>query len=43
MGEAPATEGDFRNILAQRDVDAITIATPDHWHAPIAIAGLEAG
>ena len=43
MGEAPATEKDFRNILARRAVDAITIATPDHWHAPMAIAGLQAG
>ena len=43
MGEAPAKERDFRNILARRDVDAITIATPDHWHAPMAIAGVEAG
>jgi predicted dehydrogenase len=43
MGEAPKTEKDFRHILAQREVDAITIATPDHWHTPIAIAGLEAG
>jgi predicted dehydrogenase len=43
MGEAPATEKDFRKILERKDVDAITIATPDHWHTPIAIAGLEAG
>ncbi len=43
MGEAPATEKDFRNILALREVDAITIATPDHWHAPMAIAGVQAG
>jgi predicted dehydrogenase len=43
MGEAPATEKDFRNILQKRDVDAITIATPDHWHAPMAIAALQAG
>ena len=40
MGEAPKTEKDFRVILQQKDVDAITIATPDHWHAPMAIAGL---
>jgi predicted dehydrogenase len=43
MGEAPATEKDFRNVLALREVDAITIATPDHWHAPMAIAGVQAG
>src|SRR5258707_3216699 len=43
MGEAPVAEKDFRRILEQKDVDAITIATPDHWHAPMAIAGLQAG
>jgi predicted dehydrogenase len=42
MGEAPFTEQDFRRILARKDVDAITIATPDHWHAPMAILGLKA-
>jgi predicted dehydrogenase len=43
LGYAPAADKDFRNILALKDVDAITIATPDHWHAPMAIAGLQAG
>jgi len=43
LGYAPATEKDFRRILERKDVDAITIATPDHWHAPMAIAGLAAG
>lgn len=43
MGTAPATDKDFRNILALKEVDAITIATPDHWHAPMAIAGVQAG
>src|SRR5260221_5910230 len=43
LGESPATEKDFRKILEHKDVDAITIATPDHWHAPMAIAGLQAG
>jgi predicted dehydrogenase len=42
-GESPATEKDFRKILEHKDVDAIAIATPDHWHAPMAIAGLQAG
>jgi predicted dehydrogenase len=43
MDEAPVAEKDFRRILEQQDLDAITIATPDHWHAPMAIAGLQAG
>ncbi|HEY2468519.1 MAG TPA: Gfo/Idh/MocA family oxidoreductase [Terracidiphilus sp.] len=43
MGEAPKTDQDFRNILREKEVDAITIAAPDHWHAPMAIAGLQAG
>jgi predicted dehydrogenase len=43
MGETPATDKDFRNILQLKEIDAITIATPDHWHAPLAIAGLQAG
>jgi predicted dehydrogenase len=43
MGEPAAAERDFRNILAKKEVDAITIATPDHWHTPLAILGLKAG
>jgi len=43
LGYAPATAQDFRKVLELKDVDAITIATPDHWHAPMAILGLEAG
>src|SRR5260370_40734487 len=43
MGEAPAAEQDLRAILEQKGVDAITIATPDHWHTPMAMAGLQAG
>jgi len=43
LGYAPAAERDFRNILQSKEVDAITIATPDHWHAPMAIAGVQAG
>jgi predicted dehydrogenase len=42
-GEAPLREKDFRRILEHKDVDAITIAAPDHWHTPMAIAGLQAG
>ena len=43
LGYAPATDKDFRKILELKDIDAITIATPDHWHAPMAILGLQAG
>jgi len=43
MGAAPATDKDFRRVLELKDIDAITIATPDHWHAPMAILGLQAG
>ena len=43
FGEAPAADKDFRKTLASKDVDAITIATPDHWHTPMAILGLQAG
>src|SRR5579859_15310 len=43
MGEAATPEKDFRKILEKKEVDAITVATPDHWHTPLAIAGLQAG
>jgi predicted dehydrogenase len=43
LGDAPAVDQDFRHILQKREVDAITIATPDHWHAPMAISALQAG
>jgi predicted dehydrogenase len=35
--------GDFRKSLESKDVDAIVIATPDHWHAPAALLAMEAG
>ncbi len=42
-GESPTPQQDFRKVLASKDVDVVTIATPDHWHAPMAILALEAG
>jgi predicted dehydrogenase len=35
--------GDFRRILDRKDIDAVTIATPDHWHATIGILAFQAG
>jgi predicted dehydrogenase len=43
LSYSPATDKDFRKVLESKDVDAITIATPEHWHAPMAMAGLAAG
>lgn len=34
---------DFRRVLERDDIDAVTIATPDHWHAQIAILAFQAG
>ncbi len=37
------TYGDYRELLADKDIDAVVISTPDHWHALIAIAAVQAG
>ena len=42
-GTKAKTYTDFRHILDRKDVDAITCATPDHWHAQIAIMAFQAG
>jgi predicted dehydrogenase len=34
---------DFRKIIDRRDIDAVCIATPDHWHALVTLAALRAG
>src|SRR5208283_3397515 len=40
---APQGLGDFRKALADPSLDVVTIATPDHWHTPMAIMALAAG
>ena len=40
---APKTVTDFRRILDDENVDALVIATPDHWHAPATILACAAG
>jgi len=34
---------DYRRILDRKDIDVVTIVTPDHWHAKIAIEAMQAG
>ncbi len=38
-----ATYGDFRELLARKDIDAVLIATPDHWHVHVAVAAARTG
>lgn len=42
-GDKPALHHDFHDLLARKDIDAVLIATPDHWHVPVAIAAARAG
>src|SRR5687768_14225616 len=42
-GGDPKTETDFRRVLDNKDVDAVTIAAPDHWHALMTIWACQAG
>jgi predicted dehydrogenase len=37
------TYADYRELLANKDIDAVVISTPDHWHAIIAIHAVQAG
>jgi predicted dehydrogenase len=39
----PRTYSDYRKMLAEKDLDIVLIATPDHWHALPMIAAVEAG
>ena len=39
----PRTYGDYRRMLAEKDLDIVLIATPDHWHALPMIAAVESG
>jgi len=37
------THADYRELLVRPDIDAVIVATPDHWHVPIAIASVNGG
>ena len=43
IGGDVATYTDYRRVLESKDVDAVIIATPDHWHAPMFVSACEAG
>jgi predicted dehydrogenase len=42
-GKTPKTYADLRRVLDDKSIDAVAIATPDHWHAPAAILACDAG
>ena len=43
QGHHPQTFHDFRKLLERKDLDAVMIATPDHWHALAMVAACHAG
>ncbi|MGX5853704.1 Gfo/Idh/MocA family protein [Dyadobacter jiangsuensis] len=43
QNSTPASQEDFRKVLEDKNVDALVVAAPDHWHAPAAILASKAG
>jgi predicted dehydrogenase len=42
-GNKPGTTGDMRNVFDDKDIDAVIVATPNHWHALATIWACQAG
>lgn len=43
VGKEPKSEGDIRKMLERKDIDAVYLAPPDHWHTPATIMACVAG
>lgn len=43
QGRAPKKYNDYRKLLEQKDIDAVIIGTPDHWHCLQMVAAVQAG
>jgi predicted dehydrogenase len=43
LGESALLTREYRQILDRKDIDAVVVATPDHWHVPAALDALAAG
>ena len=40
QGHDPKQYNDFRDLLADKSIDAVVIASPDHWHVPLGLAAV---